>query len=72
MLKTICEVKLMDKNTSELMTMLGLTVLMERAAKANAPRCFFGHVSKTENNPERMTLNFEESGKRKKHMERKS
>ena len=42
------------------MTMLGLTVLMEMAAKTNnAPR-WFGRVLETEEDiPVRMTLNFE-------------
>ena len=48
MLKAMCEVKLMDrKNTSELMSMLRLTVSMEMAAKANALKRF-EHVSRAE------------------------
>ena len=58
-------VKLMYRNnTSELMTVLGLTVLMKKAAKANAPR-WFGHLRAEKDNLVRMVLNFEVRGKRK-------
>ena len=47
MLKAMYGVKLMDrKSSSELMTMLGLIVSMEMAAKANALR-WFGHALKS-------------------------
>ena len=42
------------------MAMLGLSVSMEMAAKANALR-WFGHLLRTEANPVRIALNFEES-----------
>ena len=53
----MCRVKLIDrKNTSELMTMLGLTVSMEMAAKENALK-WFGHVLRIEDNLVKMALN---------------
>ena len=42
--------------------MLGLTVSMKMTAKENAPR-WFEYVLKTEDNPVRMALSFEERGR---------
>ena len=57
MLIAMCGVKLMDrKNTSELVTILGLTSSTAIPAMANALR-WFGHVLETEDNPLRMALN---------------
>ena len=48
-----------------MMTMLGLTVSIEMAVKANVLR-WFGHVLRTKkDNSVRMTLKFEVRGKRK-------
>ena len=62
-----------QKNTSKSMTMLGLTVLMKMAAKANALR-WFGHVFRAEDNRVRMAMNFEVKRKKtqKEHMKGKS
>ena len=57
--RVICGMKLMDrKSTSELMKMLGLTVFIKLAAKANELR-WFGRVLRAEDNRVRMTLKFE-------------
>ena len=61
----MCEVKLIDRNTSEVMSMLGLTVQMEMTANSNALR-WFGHVLRAEDNPVNMALIFEVRGTRKK------
>ena len=45
------------KNANTLMTMLGLTVSMERPTKANA-LVWFGHALKVKGNPVIVALNF--------------
>ena len=50
------------KNTSQLMTMLGLTESMEIAAKANELSCY-KHMLRTEDNPVKMTVNLKLGGK---------
>ena len=60
----------MDKNTSKFIIMLGLTVSIKMAAKANYAPKWFGHVLRTEDNSEKIALNFEVRGKRKKGSQR--
>ena len=63
----MCVVKLMGrKNTRELITVLGLTVSMEMAAKANTLEMIWELLRAKEDDPMRMALNFEVRGKRKK------
>ena len=67
MTKKLCEVKLIDqKNTKELMQMLGFTGTIERMVRAAAVRWYGNVLQREEGNILKEALIFEVNGRRKR------